>query len=157
MQNLNSLHYTVVALGPIFQSIISDEQARGSRPLLARPARLATAMREWVEAERLNLSGDWFGLYGGHGLELVRVTQRGYLLTTVKLRGDVNVPTGKPTFEMVMRRSGRRGIGRIHLADPGYRNAHWGFATIEVEQPGPRPWRMSKHLQCTGTCGAMRR
>jgi len=114
-------------------------------------------LRQYVELYRtkfFNLSGNkWCAIYGGHGLERIQIAQSGWKITTKKLKGDVNVPAGKPTFEVTLRRNGRSGVGRIHLAgatsrrslflsfrDPhrcletGYVRPHWGFCSIEVRR-----------------------
>lgn len=56
------------------------------------------------------------------------------------------MPTGKPTFEMVLRRTGRVGLGRIHLANTGYRDPHWGFATLEVRHTEDEAFVIRWHL-----------
>lgn len=111
--------------------------------------------KEFREASKYNIAGsNWFAIYGGHGLERIQVMQKGYKITTKKLKGmtspplgpslvtklfnhagDVNVPTGKPTFEISLRRNGKCGVGRIHLAMTGYVNPHWGFCSLEIDSP----------------------
>jgi hypothetical protein len=46
--------------------------------------------------------------------------QFGYRLFAVKETGDVNVPAGKITFEVLLSSSLQRGEGRIHLAESGF-------------------------------------
>lgn len=89
-------------------------------------------------AGSVNLSGTWRSIYGGHGEEFIKVEHEGYRMTGTKLKGDINVPATKRTFEMTMLKNsfGRIWIGRIHLADTGYRNPRWGFATITVLNSG---------------------
>jgi len=102
---------------------------------------------EFHAISKYNISGnDWLAVYGGHGLERVKVIQRGYRITTIKLRGDVNVPTGKPTFEVVLGRDGRHGVGRIHLASTGYVNPHWGFCSIEINESAEQGFYMHWYL-----------
>lgn len=75
----------------------------------------------------INLSGTWKSIYGGHGEEFVKVEHTGYKVVATKLKGDINVPATKRTFEITILENskGRIGIGRIHLAETGYRNPHW--------------------------------
>jgi len=79
-----------------------------------------------------NLSGVWYGKYGGHGDEQVEVVQKGYLLSATKITGDANVPAGKQTWWMNLDHELKNGEGQIHLADTGYTNPRWGKATINI-------------------------
>eukprot|EP01127_Copromyxa_protea_P015958 TRINITY_DN4673_c0_g1_i2.p1 TRINITY_DN4673_c0_g1~~TRINITY_DN4673_c0_g1_i2.p1 ORF type:complete len:245 (-),score=40.61 TRINITY_DN4673_c0_g1_i2:316-1050(-) len=84
-----------------------------------------------------DLSGTWRSIYGSHGEEFIKIEHVGYQVVATKLKGDVNVPATKRTFEMTLLQDscGLYGIGRIHLADRGYRNPRWGFSTICVKSP----------------------
>lgn len=82
------------------------------------------------------LSGVWRGKYGPHGWELLHVQQgRGFLLWATKLTGDPNVPAGAETWRVQMDCGFRVGVGRIQLADHGYRNPRFGLANVLVQSP----------------------
>jgi len=81
---------------------------------------------------RHNFNGVWYGKYGGHGEEQVRIIQKGYHLDAIKITGDVNVPAGEQTWRMDLDREAKKGEGEIHLADTGYKNPRWGKATINI-------------------------
>jgi hypothetical protein len=109
------------------------------KDILNPDPRLASLPNPWQQlyydcAPDLNLTGTWTSVYGGHGREYIQVVQEGYRIVATKLRGDVNVPATKRTFEMTILKNsfGRIAIGRIHLAETGYRNPHWGFATLLI-------------------------
>eukprot|EP01125_Pyxidicula_operculata_P019173 TRINITY_DN6926_c0_g1_i1.p1 TRINITY_DN6926_c0_g1~~TRINITY_DN6926_c0_g1_i1.p1 ORF type:complete len:249 (-),score=26.74 TRINITY_DN6926_c0_g1_i1:227-973(-) len=109
----------------------------------------------------IDLNGTWLAVYGAHGLEVIRVTQTGYNVHGLKIKGDPNVPSGKTTFEVTLKHDLVSGIGRMHLASTGYINPHWGLATIDVHNENefyirwyatPYPWitkfwRCKEHIQ----------
>jgi len=84
-----------------------------------------------------NLSGIWLSYYSGHGLEVIKVEQKGYLITATKLKGDLNVPTGKITFQVIFRNDCTAALGKIQLAEVGFRNPHWGFCLL-YDNSSPR-------------------
>jgi hypothetical protein len=81
-----------------------------------------------------NLNGLWTADYGAHGEELIKVTHHGFYLNAIKVTGDVNVPAGKPTWNMTLyKENTKEGTGELHLADTGYKNPRWGQASIEIK------------------------
>jgi len=82
----------------------------------------------------IDLNGYWTAEYGAHGEELIKVTHNGFYLNAIKVTGDVNIPAGKPTWNMTLyKEKTTEGTGELHLADTGYQNPRWGQASIEVK------------------------
>jgi hypothetical protein len=73
------------------------------------------------------LDGLWMGEYGSHGAEIVYVEQRGWRATARKLVGDPNVPSGQVTVDVLFDWTLQRAVGRLRLADHGFRHARWGL------------------------------
>ena len=42
------------------------------------------------------------------------------------------MPKGKETFRMLLDREGKKGIGKIHLAETGFVNARWSTAVLKA-------------------------
>jgi len=82
-----------------------------------------------------NLSGLWIGDYSSHGLETLRIYNRGFELFAVKITGDINVPAGKMTWKVIMNEDFKYGRGFIHIADIGFINPRWATTEIEVLDP----------------------
>jgi hypothetical protein len=73
------------------------------------------------------LDGFWMGEYGSHGTEIVYLEQRGWRATARKLVGDPNVPSGEITVDVLLDWTLQRAVGRLRLADHGFRHARWGL------------------------------
>jgi len=80
-----------------------------------------------------NLNGIWLAYYSTHGLEIIAVEQKGYFVKGTKIKGDENVPSGEPTFQVILNEDLKFGIGKIRLAWKGYKNPWWGFCVIDFQ------------------------
>jgi len=80
----------------------------------------------------IDLSGYWLGDYGAHGIELVKISHKGYKAYAKKITGDPNIPAGKLTWKFTFSENMTFGKGHIHLADHDYQNSRWGPAVFEI-------------------------
>lgn len=88
----------------------------------------------WTQRRhRARLTGLYEAWYGTHGLEFIWVEQSGYALRATKITGDVNVPAGVVTFEVVLDARLDYGVGRIQLARTGFRSPFFGRAVVAFE------------------------
>jgi len=79
------------------------------------------------------LSGIWLAIYSGHGLEVIEIIQHGYDITAIKLKGDDNVPSGQIAFKGTIKQDGSAALGKVQLADSGFRNPRWGFGLFTFQ------------------------
>jgi len=82
-----------------------------------------------------SLSGAWKGYYGSLEQELLEISQKGYLVYAKKTTGHTNIPAGKLTWRMRLNKSMTKGKGKVHLADPKFKNPRWRTAFIEIVNP----------------------
>jgi hypothetical protein len=86
------------------------------------------------------IEGFYTALYGWHGVELVWIERQGWRIRGIKLTGDPNVPAGEVSIDLLLARDLGRALGRVRLAERGFRAPHWGVAfashiarTIDLE------------------------
>lgn len=90
-----------------------------------RPFFLSTLVRD---GSFPTIEGFYTALYGWHGVELVWIDRQGWRIRGIKLTGDPNVPAGEVSIDLLLTRDLGRALGRIRLAERGFRSPHWGTA-----------------------------
>lgn len=81
---------------------------------------------------KIDLNGEWIGDYGRHGFEKLRIYQKGYDVTAIKLTGDENVPAGQVTWKMTLDINQNKGKGFMQIAETGYKNPTWVTSYLNV-------------------------
>lgn len=76
----------------------------------------------------LKIEGFYTARYGSHGTELVWLERDGWRLRALKLTGDPNVPAGEVSLDLLLARDVGRALGRVRLAEAGFRAPFWGVA-----------------------------
>ncbi|KAI9007404.1 hypothetical protein BC832DRAFT_539538 [Gaertneriomyces semiglobifer] len=76
--------------------------------------------------------GLWVGTYGGHGVEflLARYDAMGALLQFYKLTGDVNVPRGEVSLQVLLLEELEESIAPWVVSSPGMATMYAGFGTV---------------------------
>ena len=84
-----------------------------------------------LQAEAIDLSGEWLGFYTGHFDEVVRLTQKGDYVEAVKFTGDEYVPAEEITW----RANVRSGHGEGQIAEREFRNSRFVPGRLNIIHP----------------------
>ncbi len=82
--------------------------------------------------QNIDLNGFWLGDYGRHGIELIRIYQKGYNVIAKKITGDANIPAGKLTWTMHLDESLMKGKGELQVTEQNYEDPKLSQAYLEV-------------------------